>query len=333
MRIFLIFVLFFISQLVAISQDLNLREIYSTDTYYTDFSILDSNLVLLANDNLDTQASITNLSDLSEITFLKSGAGPGEIKALAAHAVDRQHEHIIFAEMNTGKVIQFDFKGNVKNETFLKLPVINAVSAGFGSVIITPRTLLRPKDIFNDKQMIAIRLNSSDLSPVDTLFLDLNILELDSIEDYERLRFVDLRTTVFQPQRDRYLVIIEGYKSYFLMNRKSQIIERFEIDIENFEGLKTIEHPQYGYGQKIQYVNYSFSTDTLGNVYLPFGSPQSSVPYGYIKMSLRPDGSYNQKFVRLGTVPPTISSRFKMDYFKGELYTFDGTTIYQMDLK
>ncbi|MEX0595685.1 MAG: hypothetical protein WD512_04225, partial [Candidatus Paceibacterota bacterium] len=302
------------------------NENISSQIYFEDFEALTDHRFLITQLSGEILAQIYNAKERRiEKDLIRSGRGPFELEFIGGMAFNRETKKLYAADLQNGKIICFDHLGNPVKEKNLKITYPQKVDA-FGDELLVTTIAMIGKGMPNrSRYPIAYLIDPNTLEVSDTLFFDLNDLNLDRIKDLEKsttFRLTPLVVSSFK--KGLYLVVFESFNKVFLINKNSKLVDEIKVNVNNVEIPEVVKHPSFGYGQRTFSVlnDYARSEES---VYFSFGQTSEQTYNGLIKVMI---SDINTLSVQKHLLKTELELTDPFNSFK---VTSDDSTIYGAD--
>lgn len=207
----------------------------SEKIFFYNLEALSEHRFVIAQESGAVLAQIYNAKDRKiEMDLIRSGRGPFELEFLGGMAFNKQTKKLYAVDIQSGRILCFDEQGKGIKEKNLKITYAKNLDAFREELILTPGTLVSKRTPNKNKYSLAYLLDSNTLEVSGTLFFDLDELNLDQIQDIEKVDSFDLRPLVVSSFKNGlYLVVFESFNKIFLINKNSEIEDRIELNVNN----------------------------------------------------------------------------------------------------
>lgn len=307
------------------------NQLKSQNANFEDFQALSENLFFLQTETKPIFGAFYNLEEDAVIRdVVKSGRGPFEIENIGAFTYDASSNLLFIGDKTNGRFIAFNLNGEPILENTLKIPYLINLDAYKGKLIATQGILLRDSKNLS-RYPLGFILNQSNLEVTDSLFFDLRKLNLDKIKNSFRVKIFSIRPQIIALENDLYLVSFQSISTIFLIDKKSNILSSVFIEVPNFEGMKVVEHPSYGYGQTMYSVFNDFVRIENG-IYLSFGHKSKDIPAGVVSIEFN-DGNELKTNTFLIEDENNVTNEFIITTDGSKIYGTDGSRIFPLKFK
>lgn len=295
--------------------------------YFDNFEALTGNRFVIAQQSGEMLAQIYNAKEKKiEQDLIRSGRGPFELEFMGGMAFNWQTKKLYAADLQNGKIVSFDEQGNSIKEKKLRVMYPRILDAFRDELVVTTIAMVTEEMQNRNRYPISYLLNPNTLEISDTLFFDLDELNLNQIKDFDKkaewFRVSPLVVSSFK--RGLYLVVFESFNKIFLINKDSELVDETIVNLYDIETPKIVKHPEFGYGQRI----YSVMNDFIREgevIYFSFGHDTQNVPNGLVKVTIS-DG------YKLSAQKHLLNPEWdETDFMNSFKVTSDGQTIYGAD--
>lgn len=307
----------------------------SEKIFFYNLEALSEHRFVIAQESGAVLAQIYNAKDRKiEMDLIRSGRGPFELEFLGGMAFNKQTKKLYAVDIQSGRILCFDEQGKGIKEKNLKITYAKNLDAFREELILTPGTLVSKRTPNKNKYSLAYLLDSNTLEVSGTLFFDLDELNLDQIQDIEKVDSFDLRPLVVSSFKNGlYLVVFESFNKIFLINKNSEIEDRIELNVNNIKTPKIVRSPSFGYGQRA----YPVLNDYVRkgeSIYFSFGQVSENTRHGLIRVEISNTNKLSAQNYSLKTELEAIGpfNPYKVTSDGGTIYSADGIDIIPLSI-
>ena len=324
------FILFTTSHILAQGQNNKVTPIFDLK----DYEVLNDSLYLIIKG--EGSKNLVNLYDSNRKeyihSFVRKGRGPGEVDLLGAYTLDILREHIFMSDFNSARILKYTLNGDFMGEKPLPIQYASSMSHYGNRVSISPTQFILEKDKDSKIIDVSFLINDSDFRVLGTLTFNVENLNLNKIESYDKIRFVELRPKVIEIVDNRFLLFFEYFNLVFLLNDSSEILDTYILDVPNFEVVKVISHPVHGYGVRRWDFFSDFARYQQDKALITFGDRSLGVPFGVLKVGVQNDRLLtNVHYLKKSTELYTESFNFSVS--GDDIWGFNNVDLIELDFE
>lgn len=259
----------------------------SPKIYFDNFEALIGDRFLISQLSGEMLAQIYNAKDKKIVKdLIRSGRGPFELEYMGGMAFNRETKRLYAADLQNGKIVSFDDLGNPLTEKRLIIIYPRFIDAYKDELVVTSVARVGEGMPNRNRYPISYLLDPNTLEISDTLFFDLDELDLERIKDFDKSPTFQVSPLVVSSfKKGLYLVVFEGFNKIFLINKNSELVDEIGVNLNNIETPTVVKHPTFGYGQRIYSILNDYTREGE-SIYFSFGHTTKNIPNGLVKVTI-----------------------------------------------
>lgn len=305
----------------------------SQKIYFDNFEALTSHRFVITQLSGEVLAQIYDAKEGKiEKDLIRSGRGPFELEFMGGMAFNRETKRLYVADLQNGKIICFDHLGNPLKERMHIIVYPRFIDAYRDELVVTSVARIGEGMPNRNRYPIAYLLDPTTLEISDTLFFDLNELNMERIKNFDKPPTFQVSPLVVSTfKKGLYLVVFESFNKIFLINKNSELVDETIVYLNNIETPTIVKHPTFGYGQRI----YSIMNDYIRDgesIYFSVGHTSRNIDNGLVKVILSNNDKLSvQKYLLKTEWEPTnYMNPFNVTNYDQVIYGADGIDIFPL---